>query len=236
MSSLIIFDCDGVLVETEALANQCEIEALQALGYFFTLEEYLDIALGKHNHLVEATLKEKFHISLPSDFWEEVKLKQKKIFDRELVAVAGVEQAITSLSLPTCVASSSSIERLHHTLKITGLLPHFDGRIFSTESVARGKPFPDIFLYAAKHMHTAPKDCLVIEDSLAGIEGALAAGMRVLAFGGGKHITTRMHQKLQDSGAHAFFDRMSDLGELIAGQPCAPECLREKHKDFTHRC
>lgn len=218
MNSLIIFDCDGVLIETEALANQCEIEALQALGHFFTWEEYLDISLGKHNHLVEAILKEKFQISLPSDFWKEIGLRQKRLFEQELIAVEGVKQAITSLSMPTCIASSSSLERLHHTLKITELFSHFDGRIYSTESVSRGKPFPDIFLHAAKCMNTPPKNCFVIEDSLAGIEGALAAGMRVLAFGGGQHITPRMRQKLQNSGAYAFFDRMSGLGEIIAGQ------------------
>lgn len=215
MKSLLIFDCDGVLLETESLANQCEVDALRDLGHSFTLEEYIDIALGKHNHLVEATLKEKFDIKLPVNFWKDVGLKQRMIFERDLSAVEGVLQAITSLSLPTCVASSSSMERLHHTLGITGLLPHFKGRIYSTESVARGKPFPDIFLHAAKCMNVAPMNCLVIEDSLAGIEGALAAGMTVLAFAGGRHITRRMRQKLQDSGAHLLFDRMSELKEVI---------------------
>jgi HAD superfamily hydrolase (TIGR01509 family) len=216
MKSLIIFDCDGVLLETEVLTSRCEVDTLQALGHFFTLEEYIDIALGKHNHLVETTLKEKFGIELPANFWNDVGLKQKVIFDRELVAVEGVVQAIASLALPTCIASSSGVERLRYTLGITDLLPHFDGRIFSADNVARGKPFPDIFFHAAESMNVAPKDCFVIEDSLAGIEGALAAGMTVMAFGGGKHITAQMRQRLQNSGAQVFFDRMSDLNEVIA--------------------
>jgi HAD superfamily hydrolase (TIGR01509 family) len=215
MKSLVIFDCDGVLVETEALTSQCEVDALQALGHFLTLEEYIDVALGKHNHLVTATLKEKFNIELPANFWNDVSLKQKVIFDRELVAVEGVAEAVAALSLPTCIASSSSMDRLRHTLGLTGLLTHFDGRIYSTESVARGKPFPDIYIHVAECMNSASKDCFVIEDSPAGIEGALAAGMTVLAFGGGKHMTAQMRQRLKDSGAHVFFDRMSDLKEII---------------------
>lgn len=215
MKSLIIFDCDGVLVETEALANQCEVDALQALGHFFTLEEYIDIALGKHNYLVTATLKEQFNIELPANFWNDVKLKQKIIFDQKLVAVDGVAEAVSTLSLPTCIASSSGMDRLRHTLGLTGLLPYFDGRIYSTESVARGKPFPDIYIHVAECMNVASKDCFVIEDSPAGVEGALAAKMTVLAFGGGKHITAKIRQRLKDSGAHVFFDQMNDLNEII---------------------
>lgn len=215
MKSLIVFDCDGVLVETELLANQCEVDALKTLGYSFTLEEYVDIALGKQNQLVEAILKEQFNIELPVNFWNDLGIKQRMIFDSELTAVEGVIGAVSSLSLPTCVASSSSLARLHHTLGITGLLSYFEGRIYSTESVARGKPFPDIFLHVAKCMNVAPSDCIVIEDSLAGIEGALTAGMTVLAFGGGKHMTARMRQKLKKSGAHLFFDQMHDLNRLL---------------------
>lgn len=215
MDSLVIFDCDGVLIETEALTNQIEVDAIQALGHSLSLEEYIDLSLGKHAHLVDEILREDFQIKLPIDFWKEVGMQQKEIFEQRLMAMEGVSQAITSLRFPSCVASSSSLERLHHTLGLTHLLPYFEGRIYSADSVARGKPFPDIFLYAAERMGVAPRKCFVVEDSPAGIEGALAAGMSVLAFGGGGHMTQRIRQKLKESGAHAFFDRMSDLNAVI---------------------
>lgn len=213
--TLIIFDCDGVLVETESLANQIEVDSLKALGYNFTLEEYIDLALGLHNHRVEALLKEKYHIDLPKEYWEKTCQKQKEVFEAELVAVEGISHALATLPNPKCVASSSNMQRLHLTLGITHLLPYFDGRIYSTEFVKRGKPFPDIYLYAAEKMGFSPAECVVIEDSLAGIEGALAAKMTVLAFGGGKHITPRMRERLQASGASRFFDSMQDLPAIL---------------------
>ncbi len=215
MISLIIFDCDGVLLETESVANQCEVEALQKLGFPIVLEEYIDLALGKRSREVEILLKEKYQIDLPPGFWKEMSDKQNSLFERHLTAVEGVSQAIESIPLPRCIASSSGLERLHYTLNIARLLPFFEGRIYSAESVKRGKPFPDLFLYAAKQMAADPNQCLVIEDSLAGIEGGLSAGMTVIAFGGGKHITPRMKNRLQESKAHFFFDRMSDLPNLL---------------------
>ena len=196
-------------------ANQCEVNALARLGVNIPLEEYMDISLGKHNRQVTGILKEKFGINLSADFWQEVALEQKKIFEQELRPVEGIVQVIESMSFPKCIASGSSPSRLHLTLKITGLHSHFEGYIFSAEHVARGKPFPDIFLYAADQMQANPQNCIVIEDSLAGIEGALAAGMTVLAFGGGQHITSRMRQNLKESKAHVYFERMSELNEIL---------------------
>jgi HAD superfamily hydrolase (TIGR01509 family) len=212
---LIIFDCDGVLLETESLANRCEVDALGKLGYTISLEEYIDLSLGRHNIQVEELLKEKFNIDLPPHFWSDVKLEQQDLFDKHLIPVAGVIETLELITTQKCIASSSSMERLNHTLGITKLLPYFENRIFSTEFVSRGKPFPDIYLYAAEKMKMVPKECVVIEDSLAGIEGALAAKMTVFAFGGGQHITAKIKHKLQKSGAHQYFERMQNFQDIL---------------------
>jgi HAD superfamily hydrolase (TIGR01509 family) len=212
---LIIFDCDGVLLETESLANRCEVDALGKLGYTISLEEYIDLSLGRHNAQVGELLKEKFNIDLPPHFWNAVKLEQQDLFDKHLIPVDGIIETLELITTQKCIASSSNMERLTHTLGITNLLPYFENRIFSTEFVSRGKPFPDIYLYAAEKMNTSPKECIVIEDSLAGIEGALAAKMTVFAFGGGQHITAKMKYKLQKSGAHQYFERMQDFQDIL---------------------
>jgi HAD superfamily hydrolase (TIGR01509 family) len=213
--SLVIFDCDGVLLETELLANQAEVNALKNLGYSISLEDYIDLALGRHNQQVTLILKEKLGVNLSEQYWQEVILQQQQLFCEQLVPVEGIREVLQIITKRTCIASSSNMERLSYTLGITNILPYFENRIFSTELVVRGKPFPDIYLYSAKKMNVPANECIVIEDSLAGIEGALAAGMTVFAFGGGQHITSRIRDKLKASGAHLFFDNMYDLPSLL---------------------
>lgn len=213
--SLVIFDCDGVLLETELLANQTEVNALKELGYNISLEDYLNLALGLHNNQVTILLKEKLGVILSEQYWNEVTLKQQQLFEEQLVSVEGIEEVLQIIANKKCIASSSSMNRLRHTLGITNILPYFENRIFSTDLVPRGKPFPDIYIYSAEQMNVPPNECVVIEDSLAGIEGALAAGMTVFAFGGGKHITSHMREKLIASGAQLFFDKMHELPSLL---------------------
>lgn len=213
--TLLIFDCDGVLVETEWLATRCEWEAVLQLGYSISFDDYLHITLGKHIEEVNASLK-KQNINLPPHFWDEMLIKQKELFEQKLIAVEGVDQTLASLTLPKCVASGSSMQRLYYTLGMTKLLPHFQEKIFSSDLVKRKKPFPDVYLYAAEQMGVNPKECLVVEDSLIGVEGAMAAGMTVLAFSGGKHITDAFRKKLHASGAHYVFNHMRELPALVA--------------------
>lgn len=213
--SLVIFDCDGVLLETELLANQAEVNALKNLGYSISLENYIDLALGQHNDQVTLILKEKLGVNLSELYWQEVILQQEQLFGDQLVPVEGIRDVLQAITKKMCIASSSSMKRLNYTLGITDILPYFENRIFSTEFVSRGKPFPDIYLYSAEKMNVPANECIVIEDSLAGIEGALAAGMTVFAFGGGQHITNRIREKLKTSGAHLFFENMYDLPALL---------------------
>jgi HAD superfamily hydrolase (TIGR01509 family) len=207
MYDLIIFDCDGVLIDSEWLASQVEIEELNRLGFSISMEEYLDIALGTTDDEVERQLLND-GFQLPFAFWKDVQLRQEKEFAERLTPISGVKDVIQNLLIPHCVASSSDANRLKLTLSITGLFPLLEGRIFGRECVKKGKPEPDIFLYAAAKMGAAPSRCLVIEDSMHGIKAAQAACMEVWGFCGGRHFTPKRKAELNHAGVRHVFDDM----------------------------
>jgi HAD superfamily hydrolase (TIGR01509 family) len=213
---LIIFDCDGVLIDSEWLSNQVEVEALGHLGHSISMEEYLELALGRSNDEVGEKLLHQHGVHLPKGFWQEVKEKQRQVFTRKLTPIAGVKEVIESLRMPCCVASGSHTERLTLTLTLTGLFPLLEGRIFGRECAQRGKPAPDIFLYAAQQMSIAPARCLVIEDSIHGIQAAKAAGMEVWGFCGARHITPRIREQLLGSGVR-LFEAMQAVQAALSG-------------------
>lgn len=215
--NLVIFDCDGVLVDSEFLCNRCEFEALQEFGGTFGPAEYGELAAGHKSHQIDALLRERFGLALPAGFWEATARRLEHLLSTELKAIEGVSAAVQALALDSCVASSSSRARLQLELGVTGLLPLFEGRIYSAEAVPHPKPAPDVYRYAARAMGRMPDQCLVIEDSLVGVHAGLAAGMRVLAFTGGRHITPAMRERLGRSGAHGCFGSMAELPGLVAG-------------------
>ncbi len=223
---LVIFDCDGVLVESEILANRCEFEALRECGCALEQPEYVELAVGRKAYQIDALLKERFGLELPEGFWNGTARRLDPLLHSELEAVEGVDAAVRALDLDTCVASSSSTARLRLELGVTGLLPLFEGRIYSAEAVPHPKPAPDVYLYAAQAMGRVPRQCLVIEDSLVGVQAGLAAGMQVLAFTGGRHITPAMRQRLGQSGARACFGRMAELPRLVAAYAFQPASTR----------
>jgi HAD superfamily hydrolase (TIGR01509 family) len=214
MYDLIIFDCDGVLIDSEWLANQIEVEELNRLGYEISLEEYIDIALGTTNEEVEKHLLND-GFQLPDTFWQDVQISQESAFKERLTPISGITEVLQNLSIPCCVASSSEAHRLKLTLSITGLLPLLEGRIFGRECVIKGKPEPDIFLYAATKMGAAPSKCLVIEDSIHGIHAAQAACMEVWAFCGGRHFTPKRRALLNQVGVTHIFDDMKKVLDHI---------------------
>ncbi len=215
MFELIIFDCDGVLIDSEWLANQVEVEELSKLGLEISIEEYFDLALGRTNDEVEEGLRIKYRFQLPQNYWQHVKIKQEKEFQERLKPIPGIKEIIQSLSIPCCVASSSDTNRLDLTLKIAGLYSDLDGKIFGRECVNRGKPEPDIFLHAASNMNVNPKNFLVIEDSIHGIHAATAAGMEVWAFCGGRHFSPKRRKTLDHSNVGCVFDDMHSLWTRI---------------------
>jgi len=212
---LVIFDCDGVLVDSEPLANASFSRALKAQGLDWSVEEtmrrLMGLSLKSCFEIVEAELGRK----LPDDFLEKMQAVTYQSFrDAPLQPVAGVKEAVLALQadgLATCVASSGSPEKMKFTLGLTGLWDLFEGRIFSASQVPRGKPFPDLFLHAAIAMNEQPFDCVVVEDSVPGIQAAKSAGMRVLGYVGAPHSD---RDAMAAAGAFLFTD-MKQLPDLV---------------------
>lgn len=213
--SLIIFDCDGVLIDSEILAAQVELTELQKLGYPLTLESYLSISLGKRTDEVEEILVKEFGIPLPRIFWQDTLIHLRAAFNESLQPIKGIQEALSRISTAKCVASNSPFERLKHSLEVTELIPYFKNYIFHGGLVDKGKPFPDLFLLAAKTMNAPPQECVVIEDSEAGVIAAQRAGMDVCGFVGGSHIRNNYAKKLQNAGAALIFEKMELLPDLL---------------------
>ena len=207
----MIFDCDGVLVDSEPLSNRALSEALTAAGHPMTPEETTGTFIGRSWASCEEIIRARFG-SVPPGLEADYRRRMTEAFDAELRPVPGVVAALDAIDAPTCVASSGPHDKMRHTLGLTGLYARFEGRIFSAYDVARGKPAPDLFLHAAARMGFEPGDCTVVEDSPVGVEAARAAGMRVLGYAG-------RTDPAQLSEASAVFADMAELPALIG---CAP--------------
>jgi len=212
---LVIFDCDGVLLESEILSCSTDAIELTKAGFPYTTEEVCEQFLGKSLASMLATIEADHGKPLPEGFSDHLKRCNKVRFEDELVAVDGVEQVLDALTHPFCVASSSDVARLDHSLGLVGLHSRFAPHIYSADHVERSKPAPDLFLHAASNMGAVPDRCLVIEDSPAGVAAGRAAGMTVLGFHGGAHCPPGHGDRLKQAGTHRNFDRMLDLPALI---------------------
>jgi HAD superfamily hydrolase (TIGR01509 family) len=182
---LVIFDCDGVLIDSERLAVKVDVIALRELGWPMSEAEVIERFVGRSDRDNHAAIEAHLGRKLPTGWPQAVENRYRRAFADELTPVAGVVEALDRITLPSCVASGATHAHLRFTLELTGLYERFADRIFSADDVANGKPAPDLFLYAAKRMGAGPADCVVVEDSRPGVEAARAAGMRVLAFAGG---------------------------------------------------
>ena len=213
---LVIFDCDGVLVDSEPIAAAVMAAAVSELGLPMSaadcLRRFTGIAMAKVIAEIEADLGR----PLPADFVTRVRERDFEAFRRDLKPIAGADAVVGALAMPKCVASSGASEKIRFTLGITGLLALFEPHLFSAEMVRHGKPAPDLFLFAAKQMQATPADSVVVEDSEAGIRAARAAGMRALGFIGGSHCGPGHAGLLQAAGAHAMFRHMADLPRMLA--------------------
>jgi HAD superfamily hydrolase (TIGR01509 family) len=187
-TQLVIFDCDGVLVDSEPIAIRVDQTILNRLGWSLSLDEIVERFVGRPHSFFTSEIEAHLGRPLPDDWETDYLPLYEAAFIAELVAVEGIADVLDVLNairLPTCVASSSSHVAIRRSLDLTGLRHHFDERIYSAQDVAHGKPAPDVFLFAAAGMGAVPRHCVVIEDSVHGVTAARAAGMRVLAFGGG---------------------------------------------------
>jgi HAD superfamily hydrolase (TIGR01509 family) len=213
---LIIFDCDGVLVDSEVISSRAHAEILTRHGYPITADQVLVRFLGVSDREARLIIETEISRKLPDDFEVQVKQATLQFYAGDLRAISYVGEVIAAIEQPKCVASSSTPEKIHHGLNCAGLYDLLAPNIFSASQVERGKPAPDLFLFAASQMATPPQGCLVIEDSLPGIAGALAAGMSVLGFHGGSHCGPGYADTLRAAGAMMTFDDMRQLPDLIA--------------------
>jgi HAD superfamily hydrolase (TIGR01509 family) len=207
---LVIFDCDGVLIDSERLGVKVDVLALHELGWPLSEVEVIARFVGRSDRENRAAIEAHLGRRLPIGWAEAIEQQYRDAFAAELTPVDGVLDALDRIALPTCVASSGTHEHLRYTLSLTGLYDRFAGRIFSAEDVGAGKPAPDLFLHAASEMGANPAGCVVIEDSRPGVEAARAAGMRALAFAGG--LTPAELLKGPDT---VLFDDMRELPRLL---------------------
>ena len=211
VTSSVIFDCDGVLVDSELVTNSVFAQMLCELGMDVTVEWMLEHCIGHSMSRCRAIVLELLGADLPSGFEGEYRERTARVLEVQLRPVPGVHDVLRDLAIPCCVASNGDHPTLRATLGSTRLLERFEGRIFSATDVERGKPAPDVFLLAAARMGARPERCAVIEDTHVGVKAATAAGMTVLGYAG-----RTSPGRLRAAGAAAVFVDMSELPALLA--------------------
>jgi HAD superfamily hydrolase (TIGR01509 family) len=213
---LVIFDCDGVLVDSEPVSVRVLVDALRRKGVAMDEDEAYRRFLGRSLATVTTAMRDEFGMEADAAFLDDMRHDLYQRFRSELQPVTGVADALDELPLRRCVASSSQPERIRLSLSLTGLIDKFEPHIFSASMVKNGKPAPDLFLHAASQMGVQPQDCVVIEDSPAGIEAAHRAGMAVFAFVGASHAAVPGYRaQVAALSPDAEFDAMGDLLHLV---------------------
>ena len=208
---LVIFDCDGVLVDSEMLSCGCLTEVLATYGIDLGLDQALNLFLGRSTSAVLQHYRVLGH-AIPEQFAAELGARVRTAFVAALRPIEGVGAVLKDLQIPHCVASSSDIARVSLSLSLTGLARHFETRLYTSQMVKQGKPAPDLFLYAAERMGADPRRTLVIEDSVSGVTAGKAAGMTVWGFVGGSHYRSRDGDAiLLEAGADRIFGRMAEF-------------------------
>lgn len=211
----VIFDCDGVLVDSEIIASTISLEMLKPLGFNMGLEEYAEEFAGKVERDTLNIIQNEYKINLPQDFLSQLRLKIEHALDNDLKAIKGVYDTIQSIDLLKAVVSNSRLVRVIHSLKIAGLEGLFGENLFSSEMVEKPKPDPAIYLLSAQKLGVNPENCLVIEDSISGATAALRAGMNVIGFLGGSHIFNGHERQLKETGVFTTATDMNDLQKVI---------------------
>jgi HAD superfamily hydrolase (TIGR01509 family) len=210
---LIIFDCDGVLVDSEPIINLAYQEALNECGFRITSQEYMDRFSGMSDEETFRIIEQQWGRPLPADFERRVTALVDARCETSLTTTPGVDEALAAIRIPVCVASSGVPDRIRTSLRIVGLLDHFEPHLFSATAVQRGKPAPDLFLHAARSMGAARSRCLVVEDSVPGVQAGIAAGMTVIGYCGGGHCRADHADILRGQGATRI---IADMRELIS--------------------
>jgi HAD superfamily hydrolase (TIGR01509 family) len=214
---LILFDCDGVLVDSEIIAAEVESKLLREAGVEITAEDMCIRFAGMDWKSILLTIEKESELPLSASLID----KSEKLLDaalaRRLKIIDGVRYALSKITEQRCICSNSSSPRLELELNKVGLKPYFEGHIYSAIDLGPGrtKPQPDIYLHGAKQFNVEPSRCLVIEDSVHGVHAARAAGMRVIGFTGGSHTYPTHADRLTDAGAETVISRMVELPQMV---------------------
>ncbi len=217
-STLIIFDCDGVLVDSEPLAAEAYERVYDKHGMSGVGADIIAQCIGMKQADILVKIRELTGHRFPDEAHDDIWAETKQLFTEKLAETEGLRHFLERMPAARCVASSSSLERIHHSLEITGLAPFFGEAIFSSSMVRRGKPAPDIFLHAAAKMEADPSRCAVIEDSPFGVEGAVAAGMTAIGYTGGGHTYDGHGDRLKACGAVAACADWDAVGRELAAR------------------
>jgi HAD superfamily hydrolase (TIGR01509 family) len=214
---LIIFDCDGVLVDSEIVAARVEAELLTAAGFEIEAEELAETYAGLTFREIMLHIEQRAAIPFQASLIEQAETLVDRRLAAEVRAIEGALEAVSAVTLPRCICSNSSSHRLEAMLNRTRLLPFFDGRIFSSRDTPTGKPkpAPDVFLHAAKTLGADPARTCVVEDSAPGVHGARAAGMRVIGFTGASHSFPGHADALIEAGAETAIRRWADFSAVL---------------------
>jgi len=225
MLELVIFDCDGVLVDSERLAVKIDVQVLARLGWSISEEELIRRFVGVSDADFRRGIEAHLGRPLPDNWRDEFESLYRRTFAAGLKPVDGIIEALDQIEVPICVASSGTHEKMRYTLALTGLYDRFHGRIFSASEVERGKPAPDLFLHAAEQMGVRPAACVVVEDSANGVAAARAAGMKVFAYGGGVTPAAKL------AGPYTtVFSDMRELPRLLRVHAGGPDCRVSRMK------
>ncbi|WP_142850208.1 HAD family hydrolase [Telmatospirillum sp. J64-1] len=216
MFDLVIFDCDGVLVDSEVLSAEAEAEAFAACGIPMSAEDILTSLVGLSEGAMCDWVEEYYGIRPTETFFTLYRQRREELFAHSLAPCLGVADAIAALDVPVCVASNSPVHRIAHSLSVTGLASLFGRHVYSADHVSRPKPAPDLFLHAAAQFGVSPARCLVIEDSPLGAIAARMAGMTCFGYCGASHIRDGHEEKLLRQGVSATFRDMAELNRIIA--------------------
>lgn len=206
----ILFDCDGVLVDTERATIQVLIEMAVAAGMAMNIEEGLDLFGGHSLQYCFDYINQKSPVGLQKDAEVHFRKKTFQAYQNHIAAIPNIEQVLKDLDIPICVASNGPLEKIKLNLTLTGLIDYFDGNLYSAYTINKWKPLPDLFWYAAQEMEFEVEECAVIEDSLAGVQAAVAGGFDVYAI-----ANDRNREILKAAGATATFDNMNQLVDLL---------------------
>ena len=223
MISAVIFDCDGVLVDSEVLALEVELAILAEQGLNFERDDYVTRFMGLSHEafhdVIDVEAKKRLGRSISDDIRDEMARRLRQTMIAKLTEVPGANQAVAGTPLLKAVASSSTKEGLERKLRQVGLWSHFEPHVYSADHVANAKPAPDLFLHAAEQLGVSPAECLVLEDSVNGVVAARAAGMLVWGFLGGGHVHDGLASRLTQAGAERLVRDWPEAAALLAALP-----------------